>query len=112
MKEVLIGIALAAIAALVVPAFAADNDQLNKNGTQQYDPGTGGQSKAGQNGLPGNKSGATDPDANSGAATGEEGMESADPNTGNAAGSDNAKVPGKPGNKSGPSAAPSDSMSK
>ena len=112
MKEVLIGIALAAIAALVVPAFAADNDQLNKNGTQQYEPGTGGQSKAGENGLPGNKSGATDPDANSGAATGEEGMGNADPNTGNAAGSDNAKVPGKPGNKSGPSGAPSDSMSK
>lgn len=114
MREVFIGVALAAIAALVVPAFAADTEQLDKNGTQQYEPGTGGQSKAGKDGLPGNKSGQS-MDSNSdaagssaaGDASGEQG------NTGNAAGSDNAKVPGLPGNKSGPSGAPTDeNMSK
>ena len=99
-KALICSAAFAAI--LTLPALAADTDQLQKNGTQQYQPGTGGQSKAGQNGLPGNKSGKADPSANSGAASGESGM--AAPDSGNAAGSDNAKVPGAAGNKSGPAA--------
>ena len=42
MREVFIGVALAAIAALVVPAFAQSDDQTKTNGTtEQYEPGTG-----------------------------------------------------------------------
>ena len=111
MREVFIGVALAASAALVVPAFAQSDDQTKTNGTtEQYEPGTGGQSKAGP-GLPSNKSGAaqennSDDSSTAGAGSGEEG-------SGNAAGSDNGKVPGLPGNKSGPSdkMAPSDDNS-
>src|SRR3569833_3459338 len=81
-KALICSAAFAAI--LTLPALAADTDQLQKHGTQQYQPGTGGQSKAGQNGLPGNKSGKAAPRANSGAERGESGM--AAPDSGNAAG--------------------------
>jgi hypothetical protein len=96
MKEVFVGIILAAIAALVVPAFAQTDTKPNST-VEQNDPGTGGQSKAGVQGLPGNKSGpAVNPSG---------GMEKQ--NSGSdrerPAGSDNSKVPGLPGNKSGPS---------
>jgi hypothetical protein len=115
MREIFICVALAAVAALVVPAFAQTDDQTKTNGpTEQNQPGTGGQSKPGVPGLPGNKSGssqdksgAPQDDSSAGAAAGEEGA-------GSAAGSDESKVPGLPDNKSGSTdKAPSDdSMSK
>jgi uncharacterized protein YraI len=42
MKEVFIGIALAAIAALVVPAFA-QTDMKSNSTVEQNEPGAGGQ---------------------------------------------------------------------
>jgi hypothetical protein len=96
MKEVFIGIALAVIAALVVPAFA-QTDTKSDSTVEQNDPGTGGQSKPGVQGLPGNKSGpAVKPGADM------EKQNSGDDQS-PAAGSDNSKVPGLPGNKSGSS---------
>jgi hypothetical protein len=97
MKEVFIGIALAAIAALVVPALAQTEAPKTNSKVEQNEPGTGGQSKAGVQGLPGNKSGpAVEPGA--GAESQDTGDDQSPP-----AGSDNSKVPGLPGNKSGPS---------
>lgn len=88
---------LAAVLGLAGPAAAQSTStgspEANNPSGQNVQPGAGGASKAGQPGLPGNKSGpAKDSGASSGASTGE----------GTAAGSDNSKVPGMEGNKSGP----------
>ena len=67
------------------------------NAARQYDPGVGGQSKAGVPGQPGNKSGpAADKSGGSSAGTAREGSDTGVSGAGTA-GSDNAKVPGAPG---------------
>lgn len=88
--------ALAAAILLAAPALAQNTDAVG--GTQQNEPGTGGTSKPGVQGEVGGKNGpaATPNDAGnahppantSGSST--------------AAATDNSKVPGLPGNKSGP----------
>ena len=118
MKKILIGTALI-LGAASIPALAqttAPSAQPNAS-SQRNDPGTGGRSKAGVPGQPGNKSGPSDKSSTNGAASGEEGsmtpdqgaapddQSSMNPDQG-AAGSDNSKVPGLPGNKSGPAQKP------
>jgi len=99
MRELFVGLALAAMSAIVLPAVAQNDATENNPTEEQYAPGTGGTSKPGVEGLPGNKSGpATD---QSGASEGA-GSEQSGANPDDAAGSDNSKVPGLPGNKSGP----------
>src|SRR3979409_753246 len=114
MKKILIAAALL-IGAASAPALAQpDSPSAQPNALsseQQNDPGTGGRSKAGVPGQPGNKSGPAANSSTNGAASGDEGSMSPDQDstsggqgsaTTGAAGSDNSKVPGLPGNKSGP----------
>jgi hypothetical protein len=110
MRALLTGTALAALTAFAIPAMAQSSNQNsvpeNNPSMTNPEPGTGGTSKPGVEGLPGNKSGAaTDSDSSSsseGAASGQSGTAN------DAAGSDNSKVQGLPGNKSGPAQKPSD----
>jgi hypothetical protein len=106
MKSLLISAALLTGAAFA-PALAhtkSPSAQPNASSSeQQNDPGTGGRSKAGVAGQPGNKSGPSDKSNSNGAGSGEQGTMS----TGNdAGGADESKVPGLPGNKSGPAQKP------
>ena len=78
------------------PAQKSPADAANSN----VQPGTGGKSKAGQPGLPGNKSGASQQSGDSATSAPPSASEGA---SSGAAGSDDSGVPGKPGNKSGES---------
>jgi hypothetical protein len=95
-------IALATVTLLATPAFAQDPNAVG--GTQQNEPGTGGTSKPGTAGDVGGKNGPSAKEGSGAAANTNSGTSSA---TGAPAGSDNSKVPGLPGNKSGPSQKPS-----
>ena len=94
------------IAALLIagPAFAQTPpaDPAQKSPTNQnIQPGTGGVSKAGKDGLPDNKSGpaAKAPDASGSTMPAPSANEGASTGTG---GSDDSGVPGDAGGKSGP----------
>jgi hypothetical protein len=96
------------IAALLIagPAFAQapPTDPAQKAPTNQnIQPGTGGVSKAGKDGLPESKSGpaAAKPDASGSTMTAPSANEGASTGTG---GSDDSGVPGDAGGKSGPAA--------
>lgn len=96
------------IAALLIagPAFAQapPTDPAQKAPTNQnIQPGTGGVSKAGKDGLPESKSGpaAVKPDASGSTMTAPSANEGASTGTG---GSDDSGVPGDAGGKSGPAA--------
>jgi hypothetical protein len=102
------GIAAAALAAssLAAPSFA--QTQTNQ---QQNQPGSGGVSKPGVQGLPGSKSGpTTGPAAGPKAQAAPSMQRAAKPETESGSdekgemtkNQDQSKVPGKPGNKSGP----------
>ena len=118
MKHHLSGVAMAAaLVALAVPAaWAQTGAQTPSN--QQTAPGTGGVSKPGAAGLPGNKSGPAvrDPKGSSGTSSSPSaitsgsgttsGPASSNPgpaSTSNTSQQDQSKVPGMAGNKSGPS---------
>ena len=120
MKSLIVsGLAAAALAASALsgPLFAQTQSD------QQMQPGTGGTSKPGVQGAPGSKSGPTmkptDTMPNQRAAipqgtkvspsrqAGEEALEGTDSQNGSATmRQDESKVPGMPGNKSGPASAP------
>jgi hypothetical protein len=107
MKAIAVG--FAALMALALPAAAQDSaTDTNTNGTQQYQPGTGGTSKPGVKGDTGSKNGPAAGSASEGAGTGVSGSDKMDPNNpadgtnSNAAGSDESNVPGDAGGKSGP----------
>jgi hypothetical protein len=116
MKQLLSGAALAVL--IAVPLHASAQTSTPRSGTQtestqQNTPGTGGVSKPGTPGKPGSKSGpaAREPSGSSGTSTPgasgtTSGPGSSNPgpvSTGNANQQDQSKVPGVPGNKSGPS---------
>lgn len=91
--------ALSAAMLFAVPAFAQNTDAVG--GTQQNEPGTGGTSKPGVQGDVGGKNG---PAAKPGDAASSPANTPA--GTSDATASDNSKVPGLPGNKSGPAQKP------
>ena len=89
--------------ALALPAAAQDSPtDKNTNGTQQYQPGTGGTSKPGVKGDTGSKNGPAAGSASEGAGTGVSGSDKMDPNNpagdtnSNAAGSDELASPATP----------------
>jgi hypothetical protein len=94
MKELLSGVAMAAIVALALPAWAQGVTTQGQP-TRDNPPGTAGTSKPGVPGLPGNKSGPTvTPSGNTASET------TARPS------GDQSGVKGLPGNKSGPAVKP------
>jgi hypothetical protein len=121
MKQLLSGIAVAALVASASPAWAqtgAPQSGAQDQSTQHNAPGSGGVSKPGAAGLPGSKSGpaaressgSSTSGAGSAATSGSgttSGPASSHPgpvSTSNPQHQDQAKVPGMSGNKSGPSA--------
>jgi hypothetical protein len=97
MNKFLTGVAMAAIVALALPAWAQGVTTQGQP-TQQNAPGAAGTSKPGVPGLPGSKSGPTvTPSGNT------------VPETKTHPSGDQSGVPGLPGNKSGPAERPSSS---
>lgn len=94
-----LALALSGFVIFATPALAQDPSPVG--GTQQNEPGTGGTSKPGVQGDTGGKNGPSAKDA--GAMAPDAGASGA---SSGAAGSDNSKVPGLPGNKSGPTQKP------
>ena len=95
MNKLLSGLAMAAIIALALPAWAQGVTTQGQP-TQQNAPGAAGTSKPGVPGLPGSKSGPTVAPSGS----------SAPKVTRNHPSGDQSGVQGLPGNKSGPAAQP------
>jgi hypothetical protein len=98
MKKFFGGLAMAAIVALALPAWAQGVTTQGQP-TGHNAPGTAGTSKPGMPGLPGSKSGPTV--THSGTTLPEA--------TGNRPSGDQSGVQGMPGNKSGPAVKPSGS---
>jgi hypothetical protein len=100
MKSFIVG-SLAA-ASLIAGALINPSQAQTQTNQQQNQPGTGGTSKPGVQGLPGSKSGptmkSTDPTATQRAAK----PESSDQTSTPTKNQDESKVPGLPGGKSGP----------
>ena len=102
MKLLLGGVAFAALLMAGLPAWSQTSG--THSGTQspsneQNAPGTGGVSKPGMTGQPGNKSGPSVREPSDGSTAGSSGS-----STSNTHLQDQSKVPGLPGGKSGPAA--------
>jgi hypothetical protein len=104
MKTFIVG-SLAA-ASLVAGALISPSQAQTQTDQQQNQPGTGGASKPGVQGLPGSKSGptvkSTDPTATQRAANPGAGAGSNDQTSTPTKNQDESKVPGLPGSKAGP----------
>lgn len=102
MKTILSGVAIAALIALALPAWAqqagggSSGTTTQGQSMEQHAPGTGGASKPGVQGLPGSKSGKTMTPSGTTSGSG-----SSESQSGMTKMQDQSQVPGAPGNKSG-----------